>query len=119
MVLVPRDFLELANQLYDDKHYRTEPGWRTVISRAYYASFLASMKKMQEMGASFQEADRIHRDVIEKLKDKNPQAANHLDTLREKRVESDYHLRANIRWGDCMNWLKLAERILIEVAELK
>ncbi len=119
MVFDPQEFFEIANQLYLDKHYQNEPSLRTVISRAYYACFLASQKRLQELGASFPDVNRIHRDVIENVKGKNSRMGNHLETLRTKRVDADYKLNANITRGECGNLLKLAEYVLGEAGSLK
>ena len=112
MVLDPRDFLDLANQLYLDKSYNHEAAWRTVISRAYYASFLAAFKQLSDHKINFQESDRIHRDVIEAVIGKNSGVGNWLETLRSARVAADYKVMANIQRGSCQNLLKLAEYAL-------
>ncbi len=118
MVLDPHEFLEIANQLYEDKDYQFESGWRTIVSRAYYSSFLASMKKLEDLGASFSNVDRIHQEVIEAMMDKSSPVANKLETLRKRRVDADYKMKASISKGECPNLLRLAELILNGIAAL-
>ena len=112
MVFEPRDFLDLANQIYVDKSYNHEAAWRTVISRAYYASFLAAFKQLSDHKVRFQDSDRIHRDVIEAVIRMNSGIGNWLETLRSARVDADYKVMANIQRGNCQNLLKLAEYAL-------
>lgn len=119
MVLHPEQFLEMAVRLSKDPRYRNEPGWRTLIGRAYYACFLASRKRMQELGSSFTDIDRLHRDVIEAVKEVNRGMANHLDTLRDRRVHADYFLNDTFRADECSTWLRLADTIMNEVSMLK
>lgn len=119
MVLNPQNFLEIANQLFQDRHYQYESGWRTVISRAYYASFLGSMKRLEELGGSFSDVDRIHQEVIERMMEMNSAIANKLETLRRKRVDADYKMKALILKGECSNLLRLAELVLRDVATLE
>lgn len=89
-------FLEIANKLLGDRSYRDEAGWRTAIGRAYYAAFLETMKRLQELGVSFADADRIHRDVIQELMLRNTDLGNRLDKLRQERVKADYFMDATV-----------------------
>ncbi len=115
MAFDPRDFLDLANQIYIDKSYNREAAWRTVISRAYYASFLAAFKQLADHKIKFQESDRIHRDVIEAVLGRNSSVGNWLETLRSARVDADYKMMASIQKGNCQNLLRLAEYVLSDI----
>ncbi len=119
MVFDPREFLDLANQIYTDKSYNHEAAWRTVISRAYYASFLASFKRLSDLKRNFQDSDRIHRDVIEAVMGMNSGVGNWLETLRTARVAADYKLMASIQKGNCQNLLRLAEHILRDIPQVR
>jgi hypothetical protein len=46
------------------------------------------MKRLQELGVSFADADRIHRDVIQELMLRNTDLGNRLDKLRQERVKA-------------------------------
>ncbi len=74
---------------------------------------------MQELGISFPDIDGIHRDLIDKVKEKDTKMGNHLETLRAKRVDADYMLRALVSGIECGNILRLAEVVLGEVHQLK
>ncbi len=74
---------------------------------------------MQELGSSFTDVEKLHRDVIEAVKEKNRGMANHLDTLRERRVQADYMLNDSFRMDECNTWLRLADTIMNEVTTLR
>ena len=74
---------------------------------------------MQELGSSFTDVDRLHRDVIEAVKEVNRGMANHLDTLRDRRVHADYFLNDTFRADECNTWLRLADTVMNEVSLLK
>lgn len=115
----PTDFLDLANKLHADRRYNDEATWRTIISRAYYASFLASQKKLQELGQSFPDVDRIHQAVIEAIMEKNSAIANKLETLRKARVDSDYKLLAKVVGQPLPTLLGYAQRVINDVVSIK
>jgi len=105
-------FLEVANKLLADNTYRNEPGWRTAIGRAYYAAFLAAKKKLEQRGCSFLNVDRIHQEVIQELMSRRSDTANKLNTLREKRVDSDYRMDAVINQGLGQKCAKLSQLVI-------
>jgi len=74
---------------------------------------------MQELGTSFQDVHRIHRDLIDKVMEKDTKMGNHLETLRARRVDADYMLKALVSRVECGNILKLAEVVLGEADRLK
>lgn len=90
---------------------------RTVIGRTYYAAFLTTFKRLKELGASFREDYRIHKDVIEKLKEKDSGLGSKLNTLFDYRVDADYKMDTQVTnlGKDCC---KFAEHIIGRVKEL-
>lgn len=113
----PEGFLELANNLLDDENYDFEGRTRTAIGRAYYAAFLFTLKRLQELGANFREDYRIHKAVIEKLKTKNAGLGSKLNALFDYRVDADYKMNAqvtNLGKTSC----RFAEHIIRRVKEL-
>jgi uncharacterized protein (UPF0332 family) len=113
----PEGFLELANKLLTDKGYDPEGRTRTAIGRAYYAAFLVTFKKLQELGASFPEDYRIHKAVIEKLTAKNGGLGSKLNTLFDYRVDADYKMDAHVT-NLGKTCCKFAEHIISRVKEL-
>lgn len=118
MLFDPERFLEIANKILADRQYHDESGWRTAIGRAYYAAFLAVMKRLQSLGSTFADADRIHRDVIQELMKRNTGLANQLDQLREKRVDADYHMDAVITVELGRKYAKLSQHIIGSIDRL-
>jgi len=114
----PNLFLEIANNILTDKNYRDERGWRTAIGRAYYAAFLVTKKRLESLGNSFADVDRIHREVIQSLMQRNSGLANQLDQLREKRVAADYFMDLNITADLGQKCAKLSERVIGSVERL-
>lgn len=111
-------FLEIANKILSDQGFRNEGGWRTAIGRAYYAAFLATKRKLEDLGSNFVDVDRIHHEVIQELMRKNTDLGNRLDTLREKRVDADYDMSASIPPSLGQKCAKLSEGIISSVKRL-
>lgn len=113
----PQGFLKLANKLLTDRNYEPEGRVRTVIGRAYYAAFLITLRKLQDLGASFREDYRIHKDVIEKLKEKDSGLGSKLETFFDYRVDADYKMDAQVmNLGETC--CRFAEHIISRVNEL-
>jgi hypothetical protein len=90
-----------------------------VAGRAYYASFLASRKKLQELGESFSSRAEVHQEVIDRVMDRNPTAANKLVTLRKERNRADYNLAEKFSKHGVEGLLRVAELVLNEVETYK
>lgn len=112
-------FLELAKILVTDSNYEVESRTRTAIGRAYYAAFLATRKKLQELGYSLREKYRIHDQVIEFAKGENTTLGNWLGTLFDERVEADYEEHPYIRLETGEKCLKISSRIFKLLAGLQ
>lgn len=109
----PRQFLEIATRLLKDSRYDMEGRIRTAIGRAYYAAFLLTMKKLQELGYSFRDVHRIHKDVIDQLmRNKHYTIGSKLNTLLDHRVDADYKMKAKITSNLGDSCIRLAERII-------
>jgi len=107
----PRDFFHLADRLLNDGRYEKEARIRTAIGRAYYAAFLCAMKRLKELGCSFQDVDRLHRNVIEELRSRNGGLGSKLNSLFDHRVEADYKVEAQVtHLGD--KCCRLSEHII-------
>jgi len=97
MAFEPSEFLTVAEQLIRDSKYKNQGGFRTSISRSYYAAFLVIRKKLEESGVSLSQSYEQHQDVINELMSKGyTDIGNKLHSLRDKRNDADYHLDANI-----------------------
>lgn len=115
----PRLFLDIAKQLLNDSRYEGKGRTRTSIGRAYYAAFLFTRKRLQGLGHSFADVDKIHKDVIEKLMDRNTAISNMLETLFGHRVDADYKMEAMITLELGKSCVKLSEYIIHSVEQLK
>ncbi len=115
----PRLFLEIANQLLNDSHYEMEGRIRTSIGRAYYAAFLLARKRLQDIGYSFADVYRLHKDVIETLMDINTSVGNKLNTLFDHRVDADYRTEARITQELGKSCVRLSEHIIDSIERLK
>ena len=115
----PYSFLEFAKDIHADRDYRTAPAWRTIAGRAYYASFLCSRKKLQELGHSFSATPDVHKEVMAQVKTRNSGTANKLYVLRDSRNAADYNLMSVITSDHCSKLLKLAELVFHEVSSFK
>jgi uncharacterized protein (UPF0332 family) len=116
----PRRFLKLAKQLANDPYYQRDSRARTAMCRIYYAAFLVALQKLQEKGIPIQDDDKIHQAVIETYKEKRLSSiADGLDQLREKRVDSDYHMMVGISIDLCNKYAEYSEYIIGPVEQVK
>ncbi len=92
----PHRFFEICRDLLEDERYQDEGGYRTAIGRAYYSAFHVVRQRLEQLGLSFRNVKRIHRDVITEAARKNSMIGNQLDQLFENRKVADYNLQANV-----------------------
>jgi len=115
----PELFLDIAKKIWNDKNFNLEGRLRTAISRSYYAAFLKSFLKLQSLGDSFQDDQRIHKIVRDKLqKRKKSNIASKLNTLFDNRVKADYKPYAKVDLSLYQQSVKLAENIINQIDEL-
>jgi uncharacterized protein (UPF0332 family) len=86
-----REFLALAGRLATEA---TEAGWRSAISRAYYAAFHVARRLLADLNFAVPRADRAHQYLIFRLSNCGEpvveQAGRDLETLRRLRNRADY-----------------------------
>lgn len=109
----PQLLLDLADKLCNDTNYHDESKYRTSISRAYYAAYLTARDKLESNGVSFSKNTTVHKEVIDKLRQKNRIAGNMLFNLRKERNKADYELDIEIKMGIAISCLK-SSRLIIE-----
>jgi uncharacterized protein (UPF0332 family) len=100
----PSDFLDLAMELEKNNEAKI----RTVIGRAYYASFLTARNTMS-IG---EKTPELHKMVLSFLYRKNPVIANKLHYLRRQRNIADYDTELVIEADGADKAVKLAEEII-------
>lgn len=97
MAFEPSEFLIIAEKLISDLRYKNQAGFRTSVSRSYYAAFLVIRKKLEDLGISIKQGYEQHQDVIDTVMNKGyTNVGNKLRSLRDKRNDADYHLYADI-----------------------
>jgi uncharacterized protein (UPF0332 family) len=86
-----RDFLPAAIRLAVEA---TEAGWRSAISRAYYAAFHVARRLLADLNFTVPRAGRAHQYLIFRLSNCGEpvveQAGRDLETLRRLRNRADY-----------------------------
>ena len=86
------DLLRLAQELLNAPN-PTEATARTVISRSYYAVFLAARHNLSTAGVvRVTGSGRDHRAVIEAVQRNSKFVGDVLDSLRDQRNRADYDL---------------------------
>lgn len=119
MYFNPQEFLELAERLTNDSRYGLTSRTRTAIGRAYYAAFLLTKKRLEELGMSFRDVDRLHQQVITGLNEKNSGLANRLNTLREHRVDADYEMRASMDINLAKKCVSISQYVIHSLSQTK
>ncbi|MCH8908196.1 MAG: HEPN domain-containing protein [Candidatus Heimdallarchaeota archaeon] len=112
MAFDPYQFYEIGSKLLDDQNYDIPGGYRTSVSRLYYASFLFVRKFIEQAGISIAQDHLQHEEIIVLLTEKYSHLGNQLRKLRDYRNDADYLLFSNISKATVRNCLKMAEQIL-------
>jgi uncharacterized protein (UPF0332 family) len=116
----PRKFLDLGKTLLEDPGYESDSRARTALGRFYYAAFLIALQKLQQQGIAIQDDSKIHQEVIGTYMDKGLSSiGNILNQLREKRVDADYHMMAEVTLGNCRRYALFSERAIALVEQVR
>ncbi len=114
MPITPSDFYVHAGELFDTDG-ASEACLRSVISRAYYAAFLAAREAMQ-VGAQTRD---VHALTISVLLDRGHTGiGNRLQRFRIDRNRADYDLQRAISRNNAGEALKLCRRILDDLGNV-
>lgn len=114
MVFDPLSFLELANTLSADVNYEDEAVYRTSTGRAYYAAYLICRRYLEINGDAIS-GTTTHKEVIDKIRGKNPHVGSLLYRLRRNRNEADYDVGTPYRKGFAISSIKLAQIIVDKI----
>lgn len=74
---------------------------------------------MEDIGYSFSDVHKLHRDVITKLMEKDTQVGNKLRSLCERRVDADYKMNADINEDSAKACTKLSSLIINSIDSTK
>lgn len=111
------DFLPLAARLAAE---RTEPEWRTAVSRAYYAAFHVARQLLEDLGFRTPRADRAHAYLWMRLNNcgdaRVENAAADLQTIRRHRNQADYDLHIPLKQTVAAGDVRLAGQIIQTLA---
>src|ERR1019366_2771678 len=90
----PHDFWRLADRLTANE--KNPEGFRSAISRAYYAAFLTAVDFLASMNISLLGGSGVHIELLNILGNTGDAALliarDSLDTLRKQRNKADYDL---------------------------
>lgn len=112
----PCYFLKLSYQLRDDGNYQDESGYRTSVSRAYYAAFLVSRTYLESKKYPLSPSGKAHKEVIDHMAGINILVRNMLFQLRRNRTTADYYLNIEVKKGLANSSLISAQKIIDEVS---
>lgn len=77
------------------------------------------MKKIEDNERPYNNVDKIHKEVIEKIKIKDKNIGHKLHNLKRFRVDADYKLNARVDLGKAKICTGLSQVIIDLTAELK
>ncbi len=117
----PRRFQVLASKLLADQdpEYDSDCKARTAIGRFYYAALLIAHQKLNQQGISVPNSSTIHQDVITSFNEQNSTIGSLLDQLREKRVDADYYMAAQVNINIAKKYELMAERVIALIDQWK
>jgi uncharacterized protein (UPF0332 family) len=111
----PVDFHRLAKSLLSWPSAREEH-FRTAISRAYYAAFLAwrefAISSDRMMAERLRRSRSVHRDLIEWIRERDRGMGGTMTWLFEQRKHSDYDIYYHISRQDAERAVHEAKRAL-------
>ncbi len=105
--------------MIQDKNYDEENTWRTCIGRAYYAAFLYTKNKLEQLGFNFPDDHNVHTAVGNALMDSDRRIGTKLNSLKLKRGDSDYHLDVPISKDLARHFVGVSERVIYDVDSLR
>lgn len=115
----PRAFLIIANRLLDAE--QNPQGFRTAISRAYYAAFHVAPELLERVGCGVAKGPQGHGQAQHRLNNSGDQRladiAGQLGDLHGERIRSDYRLD-NVTMENpkgARDWVSLAGDIIAEL----
>jgi uncharacterized protein (UPF0332 family) len=113
----PRDFLDIADDLAAGIK---EAGWRSAVSRAYYAVFHGARALLQDSGFTVPAADQAHSYLWKRLSNSGHpdaiQVGRDMIHLRNKRNWADYDLEIEMDQTTAMSFVQMADT-MIELLE--
>jgi uncharacterized protein (UPF0332 family) len=115
----PHDFYLLAERLIANE--KNPAGYRSAISRAYYAAFLTAENFLAAMNISLLGGPAVHAELLNILGNTGDAtlltAANWLDTLRNRRNKADYDLsnKSVESEANVLFYLKMAFDVIAEL----
>lgn len=115
----PNLFLEFAQKIVKDRKYEERSRARVAVGRAYYSAFLQTQRKLGELGFAFGDVHRIHKQVIDNLREVRPDLGDKLSTLFDRRVDADYFMNVDIREETGKNSINIASFILNTLPSVK
>jgi hypothetical protein len=116
----PRAFLQLAQKLLANE--KNPAGFRSAVSRAYYAAFNVTAEFLKGIDCEVQEDAKGHTQAYYRLNNCGDAGlaniANHLHDLRNVRNVADYNLGSKPQVEQepiVSNWVTIAGQIIAEL----
>ena len=91
----PKDLLDFAGKIRTTLELQNEAGVRTTINRSYYSSLLEAKLHLENEGENFTQDEEIHKNIIEKVKEKNAMMGDKLNNLHDLRTQADFDFEFN------------------------
>lgn len=117
----PKDFLSIARRIIESRYREREAVMRTVVSRAYYSSFLVCKEFAIDQGEidlrrydrnDFPRKGEVHSAVREALMNVHlGHIASMLLDLFDRRVVADYKIAEIVQREDAEESIQLSEKI--------
>lgn len=111
----PLDFLTFVKDLSTTNH--DEARVRTIIGRAYYATYLKMKKWLEDRGCHFpsgisepQNHRKVQEYLFQEIQQREPK--DKLHELRQLRNDADYNLDIQLTTREAQRAISLAENIL-------
>jgi uncharacterized protein (UPF0332 family) len=115
----PRDFLDLADELCSATR---EAGWRSAVSRAYYAAFHVAGQVLAGAGLVVPDGHQAHAYLWLRLSNSGQtdvcEAGRLLNVLRGPRNRADYNLRLPFSEEDAFTQVQEAVAIIRTLEDL-
>lgn len=105
----PKDLLNFVEKIRGKSELQDEAGIRTAINRSYFSSMLKAKLHLENKGEIFLEDEEIHKNVIEKIKEKDNFMGDKLNNLHDLRMQADFDLNFRAEKGLIANAYGIAK----------
>ena len=115
----PEKLLDVVSGICRNDKLHSQEYLRTALNRSYFSALLAAKIRLEELGEALKDSDEIHRQIIQKIKEKNSIMGDKLQELYNERLGADLDVNYNADLDIVKNTLFLSKKFNNQIKKLK